>query len=307
MDCTAMPWIPRRERCALPGAREAAAVDELGEAYRSATHERAVEALAAEEDAARGQLAREERDGTYGLHRDAVDSEERAVRSCLEGGEAAAVDELGEAYRSATHERAVEALAAEEDAARGQLVCEEREDVYGLHRDAVDSEERAVRRCLEGGEAAAVDELGEAYRSATHERAVEALAAEEDAARGQLVCEEREDVYGLHRDAVDSEERAVRSCLEGGEAVAVDELGEAYRSATHERAVEALAAEEDAGSRSACPRRSVEARVWTAPRMPWIPRRERCAAAWRAARLRLWTSFGEAYRERDATSEQWRR
>ncbi|KAF8280781.1 hypothetical protein TcBrA4_0092770 [Trypanosoma cruzi] len=197
-------------------------------------------------NAARGQLAREEREDMYGLHRDAVDSEERAVRRCLERAEAVAVDELGEAYRSATHERAVEALAAEEDAARGQLVGEEREDVYGLHRDAVDSEERAVRRCLEGAEAAAVDELGEAYRSATHERAVEALAAEEDAARGQLVGEEREDVYGLHRDAVDSEERAVRRCLERAEAAAVDELGEAYRSATHERAVEALAAEEDA-------------------------------------------------------------
>ncbi|KAF8295483.1 hypothetical protein TcYC6_0092590 [Trypanosoma cruzi] len=65
---------------------------------------------------------------------------------CLERGEAAAVDELGEEYRSATHERAVEALAAEEDAARGQLVGEEREDMCGLHRDAVDSEERAVRR-----------------------------------------------------------------------------------------------------------------------------------------------------------------
>ncbi|KAF8295484.1 hypothetical protein TcYC6_0092730 [Trypanosoma cruzi] len=103
-----------------------------------------------------------------GLHRDAVDSEERAVRRCLERGEAAAVDELGEEYRSATHERAVEALAAEEDAARGQLVGEEREDMCGLHRDAVDSEERAVRRCLERGEAAAVDELGEEYRSATH-------------------------------------------------------------------------------------------------------------------------------------------
>ncbi|PWU86626.1 hypothetical protein C4B63_114g5 [Trypanosoma cruzi] len=35
------------------------------------------------------------------------------------------------------------------NAARGQLAREEREDMYGLHRDAVDSEERAVRRCLE--------------------------------------------------------------------------------------------------------------------------------------------------------------
>ncbi|RNF16641.1 hypothetical protein TcG_06398, partial [Trypanosoma cruzi] len=77
------------------------------------------------------------RDGTYRLHRDAVDSEERAVRSCLEGGEAAAVDELGEAYRSATHERAVEALAAEEDAARGQLVGGERDGTYGLRRDGL--------------------------------------------------------------------------------------------------------------------------------------------------------------------------
>ncbi|KAF8295551.1 Flagellar Member 3 [Trypanosoma cruzi] len=250
-------------RCLERG--EAAAVDELGEEYRSATHERAVEALAAEEDAARGQLVGEEREDMCGLHRDAVDSEERAVRRCLERGEAAAVDELGEEYRSATHERAVEALAAEEDAARGQLVGEEREDMCGLHRDAVDSEERAVRRCLERGEAAAVDELGEEYRSATHERAVEALAAEEDAARGQLVGEEREDMCGLHRDAVDSEERAVRRCLERGEAAAVDELGEEYRSATHERAVEALAAEEDA-ARGQLGRRGARGHVWIAPR-----------------------------------------
>nr|AAL88733.1 Tcc2i18.2 [Trypanosoma cruzi] len=231
-------------RCLERG--EAGAVDELGEEYGSATHERVVEALAAEEDAARGQLVGEEREDTYGLHRDAVDSEERAVRRCLERGEAAAVDELGEEYGSATHERVVEALAAEEDAARGQLVGEERECNYGLHRDAVDSEERAVRRRLERGEAGAVDELGEEYGSATHERVVEALAAEEDAARGQLAGEEREGNYGLHRDAVDSEERAVRRCLERGEAAAVDELGEEYRSATHERVVEALAAEEDA-------------------------------------------------------------
>ncbi|PWV16555.1 Flagellar Member 3 [Trypanosoma cruzi] len=289
-------------RCLERG--EAAAVDELGEEYRSATHERAVEALAAEEDAARGQLVGEEREDTCGLHRDAVDSEERAVRRCLERGEAAAVDELGEEYRSATHERAVEALAAEEDAARGQLVGEEREDMCGLHRDAVDSEERAVRRCLERGEAAAVDELGEEYRSATHERAVEALAAEEDAARGQLVGEEREDMCGLHRDAVDSEERAVRRCLERGEAAAVDELGEEYRSATHERAVEALAAEEDAARGQLVGEEREDMLDCTA--MPWIPRRERCAAAWSAARLQLWTSSERSTGAR-RMSEQWRR
>ncbi|KAF8280755.1 hypothetical protein TcBrA4_0092850 [Trypanosoma cruzi] len=123
-----------------------------------------------------------------------------------------------------------------------------------MHRDAVDSEERAVRRCLEGGEAAAVDELGEAYRSATHERAVEALAREEDAARGQLVGGERDGTYGLHRDAVDSEERAVRSCLEGGRGCGCGRAGEAYRSATHERAVGGASRGGGRRSRSACRR-----------------------------------------------------
>ncbi|KAF8295581.1 hypothetical protein TcYC6_0092690 [Trypanosoma cruzi] len=420
-------------RCLERG--EAAAVDELGEEYRSATHERAVEALAAEEDAARGQLVGEEREDMCGLHRDAVDSEERAVRRCLERGEAAAVDELGEEYRSATHERAVEALAAEEDAARGQLVGEEREDMCGLHRDAVDSEERAVRRCLERGEAAAVDELGEEYRSATHERAVEALAAEEDAARGQLVGEEREDMCGLHRDAVDSEERAVRplpgarrGCSCGRARRGVQERdarassggasrggGRRSRSAGRRgarghvwiaprcrgfrgesgaplpgarrgcscgrarRGVQERDARASSGgasrgggrrSRSAG-RRGARGHVWIAPRcrgfrgesgaplpgarrgcscgrarrgvqerdarassggasrgggrrsrsarsarsartcvdctaMPWIPRRERCAAAWSAARLQLWTSSERSTGAR-RTSEQWRR
>ncbi|KAF8280777.1 hypothetical protein TcBrA4_0092810 [Trypanosoma cruzi] len=66
-----MPWIPRRERCAAAGGGRGCGCGRAGEAYRSATHERAVEALAAEEDAARGQLVGGERDGTYGLHRDA--------------------------------------------------------------------------------------------------------------------------------------------------------------------------------------------------------------------------------------------
>ncbi|RNF16640.1 hypothetical protein TcG_06397, partial [Trypanosoma cruzi] len=69
--------------------------------------------------------------------------------------------------------------------------------------------------------------------------------------------------------------RAVRRCLERAEAAAVDELGEAYRSATHERAVEALAAEEDA-ARGQLVAGSVTARM-DCTAMPWIPRRERCA------------------------------
>ncbi|EKF39734.1 hypothetical protein MOQ_000040, partial [Trypanosoma cruzi marinkellei] len=112
------------------------------------------------------------------------------------------VDELGEEYRSATHERAVEALAAEEDAARGHLAGAEQDEMRGLCRDAVESEERAVRHCLERGEAAAVDELGEEYRSATHERAVEALAAEEDAARGDRAGAEQDEMRGFCSDGV---------------------------------------------------------------------------------------------------------
>ncbi|KAF8295586.1 hypothetical protein TcYC6_0092720 [Trypanosoma cruzi] len=224
-----------------------------------------------------------------GLHRDAVDSEERAVRRCLERGEAAAVDELGEEYRSATHERAVEALAAEEDAARGQLVGEEREDMCGLHRDAVDSEERAVRRCLERGEAAAVDELGEEYRSATHERVVEALAAEEDAARGQLGRRgARGHVWiaprcrGFRGESGAPLPGARRGCSCGRARRGVQERDARASSGGASRG---------GGRRSRSARSARSARTCVdCTAMPWIPRRERCAAAWSAARLQLWTS-----------------
>ncbi|KAF8295441.1 hypothetical protein TcYC6_0092620 [Trypanosoma cruzi] len=175
----------------------------------------------------------------------------------------------------------------------------------GLHRDAVDSEERAVRRCLERGEAAAVDELGEEYRSATHERAVEALAAEEDAARGQLVGEEREDMCGLHRDAVDSEERAVRP-LPGARRGC--SCGRARRG-VQERDARASSggASRGGGRRSRSARSARSARTCVdCTAMPWIPRRERCAAAWSAARLQLWTSSERSTGAR-RTSEQWRR
>ncbi|KAF8280770.1 hypothetical protein TcBrA4_0092790 [Trypanosoma cruzi] len=105
-------------------------------------------------------------------------------------------------------------------------------------------------------------------------------------------------------DAVDSEERGGAALLERAEAAAVDELGEAYRSATHERAVEALAAEEDA-ARGQLVAGSVTARM-DCTAMPWIPRRERCGACLERPRLRLWTSLERRTGAR-RTSEQWRR
>ncbi|KAF8280766.1 hypothetical protein TcBrA4_0092830 [Trypanosoma cruzi] len=82
---------------------------------------------------------------------------------------------------------------------------------------------------------------------------------------------------------VDSEERAVRSCLEGREAAAVDELGEAYRTRTSapERAVEALARGGGRALGGQLVAGSGTETVWIAPAgCQWIPRRERCAAAW---------------------------
>ncbi|KAF8280614.1 hypothetical protein TcBrA4_0092820 [Trypanosoma cruzi] len=106
---------------ALPGAREAAAVDELGEAYRSATP-RASSGGASRGGGRRSRSAcRRGARRRVWMHRDAVDSRrERCAPAWSAPRLRLWTSRRG--VQEATHERAVEALAAEEDAARGQLV-----------------------------------------------------------------------------------------------------------------------------------------------------------------------------------------
>ncbi|KAF8280876.1 hypothetical protein TcBrA4_0092860 [Trypanosoma cruzi] len=151
--------------------------------------------------------------------------------------------------------------------------------------------------------AAAVDELGEGVQERDARASSGGASRGEDAARGQLVGGSGRRVWIAPRCRGFRGESG--AALPGGaEAAAVDELGEAYRSATHERAVEALAAEEDAARGQLVGGERTARMDCTA--MPWIPRRERCAAAGGRPRLRLWTSSERRTGAR-RTSEQWRR